>query len=396
MYEGCGVGMDALAIAHLRPGDEAPLEHDLGPRPEHGRTPQHQIRQLADFHRPDLVRHAMGDGRVDRVLGDVAADAQVVVLAASSPASRPRCSFILCAVCQVRVITSPTRPMAWLSLEMMQMAPEVVQDILGGDGLAADAALGEGDVLGDVLVEVVTHHEHVEVLVEGVHRQRSRGVGAAGDDVGLAAHAEDVGGVAAAGALGVVGVDGAPAERRDGVVDVAGFVQGVGVDGDLHVLFARRRRGSNRWSPGVVPQSSCSLRPTAPARICSSRPSGCEVLPLPVRPMLSGSASVACSMQRDVPGAGGAGGGVGAGGGSGSAAEEGGHPAGDGLEGLLRADEMDVRVDAARRDHQPLGGDGLGRHAHHHPRRDARLMAAGLPALPMPVILPCLMPMSAL
>ena len=48
---------------------------------------------------------------------------------------------------------------------------------------------------------------------------------------------------------------------------------------------------------GVVPQSSCSFRPIAPAAICSSRPSGSELLPLPVKPKLSGSVSVACSIR---------------------------------------------------------------------------------------------------
>ena len=44
-------------------------------------------------------------------------------LSPRSPGSRPRCSRILCAVCQVRVITSPTRPIAWLSLDIMLIAP---------------------------------------------------------------------------------------------------------------------------------------------------------------------------------------------------------------------------------------------------------------------------------
>ena len=55
---------------------------------------------------------------------------------------------------------------------------EVVQDVLGGDGLAADARLGEGHVLGDRRVEVVADHQHVEVLVDGVDRVRPRRVGA--------------------------------------------------------------------------------------------------------------------------------------------------------------------------------------------------------------------------
>ncbi len=47
---------------------------------------------------------------------------------------------------------------------------------------------------------------------------------------------------------------------------------------------------------GVVPQSSCSLRPMAPASICSTSGPGSETLPLPVKPMFIGKASAALSI----------------------------------------------------------------------------------------------------
>mmetsp|Transcript_24974 Transcript_24974/g.78728 ORF Transcript_24974/g.78728 Transcript_24974/m.78728 type:complete len:226 (+) Transcript_24974:1029-1706(+) len=47
---------------------------------------------------------------------------------------------------------------------------------------------------------------------------------------------------------------------------------------------------------GVVPQSSCSFRPLAPASKTSFRPAGSDVLPLPEKPKFSGKASVACSI----------------------------------------------------------------------------------------------------
>lgn len=49
---------------------------------------------------------------------------------------------------------------------------------------------------------------------------------------------------------------------------------------------------------GVVPQSSWSLRPQAPAAICWCRARGEESLPLPVMPMLRGRVSVARSIWR--------------------------------------------------------------------------------------------------
>mmetsp|Transcript_9643 Transcript_9643/g.23804 ORF Transcript_9643/g.23804 Transcript_9643/m.23804 type:complete len:223 (-) Transcript_9643:2446-3114(-) len=42
---------------------------------------------------------------------------------AASSGRLPRCSFILAAVCQVRVMTSPTRPIACESDDMMEIAP---------------------------------------------------------------------------------------------------------------------------------------------------------------------------------------------------------------------------------------------------------------------------------
>ena len=38
--------------------------------------------------------------------------------------------------------------MAWLSLDIMLMAPRS-QDVFGGDGLFADAAFGKGQVFGN-------------------------------------------------------------------------------------------------------------------------------------------------------------------------------------------------------------------------------------------------------
>jgi hypothetical protein len=64
----------------------------------------------------------MGDRWIDRGFGDVALEA-VVVVAAAVFRQGARCTFILWAVWKVRVITSPTRPMAWESLAMIEKAP---------------------------------------------------------------------------------------------------------------------------------------------------------------------------------------------------------------------------------------------------------------------------------
>ena len=48
---------------------------------------------------------------------------------------------------------------------------------------------------------------------------------------------------------------------------------------------------------GVLPQSSCSFRPTAPAWTCSSSGPGWLTLPLPKKPRFIGNASAACSIE---------------------------------------------------------------------------------------------------
>lgn len=65
---------------------------------------------------------AVGNRRVDGVLGDVAFGAEIVV-AFAVLRQRAALFFILSAVCQVRVMTSPTRPMAWLSELIIENAP---------------------------------------------------------------------------------------------------------------------------------------------------------------------------------------------------------------------------------------------------------------------------------
>src|SRR5207244_10849000 len=119
---------------------------------------------------------------------------------------------------------------------------QIVQDVLGGNRLAPDTAFGKRDILGDARVEVVAHHQHVQVLVDGVDRVGPRRVGRGRQHVWQPAQFDDVGGMPAAGAFGVEGVDVAPFEGGDRVLDKAGFVERVAVDRDLDVeLFGNAK-----------------------------------------------------------------------------------------------------------------------------------------------------------
>jgi hypothetical protein len=184
--------------------------------------------------------------------------------------------------------------------------------------------------------------------------------------------------VAAARAFGVEGVDGAVLEGRQRVLqEAASLSVSVWMATWISMRSATVRQLS--MAAGVEPQSSCSFRPMAPARICSSSGSGRLTLPLPRKPRFIGKASAApasngCArgpgvqVVAAVPTAG---------------------PVPPPIMvvtplisflDLLRADEVDVAVDAAGGDDHAFAGDDFGRAA------DGDVTPgwmSGLPALPM-------------
>lgn len=241
---------------HLRPSNQPALNDSNRLDAEPSRVPEDEVGELPDLDAANQVRHALGAGRVDRVLADVPLDAEVVGAGALVLGQGPALDLVL-----VGRVPGAQDDLAAAAHGLGVAGhhadgAEVVQDVLGGDGLGADARLGEGHVLGDVARQVVADHEHVEVLVERVARVRPRRVRAARQHVLVLHHRDDVGRVPAARALGVVRVDRAARERRDGRLDVPGLVERVRVDEALHVeLVAHpqaRVDGRRRRAPVLV------------------------------------------------------------------------------------------------------------------------------------------------
>eukprot|EP00968_Pinguiococcus_pyrenoidosus_P018363 scaffold1896_cov262-Pinguiococcus_pyrenoidosus.AAC.3 len=229
-----------IRVTHLTVRDHASLENDLRPDSEHAGTVKAKIRELPDFDAAQQVRHAVGDGRIDRVLCHVTGHAEVVTAVASGVfRERPPLELHL-----VRGLPRAGHDLPD-SAHRLRVArddrdrSDVVQYILCGDGLPSDARLGERDVLGDVAREMVAHHQHVEVLINRIGRVRPGRVRAARNHIRLAAHRDDVWGMAAPGPFAVVGVQRAPFEGCDRVLDVSALVQGVCVNGHLHVHVIR-------------------------------------------------------------------------------------------------------------------------------------------------------------
>src|SRR5258707_1314785 len=71
----------SISVAHHTPGYEATFDDYLGLDPKECRLPQDEIGELACFNRADVSGNAMRDRGIDRVFGNVAFHAKVVVAA---------------------------------------------------------------------------------------------------------------------------------------------------------------------------------------------------------------------------------------------------------------------------------------------------------------------------
>ena len=122
MSSGCGVGIEAPASPICAQAMNPPLITSSGRMPK---NPGFHSTRSASFPASTEPTTSPKPCAMAGLMVYFATYLRILELSFSprSSGSRPRCSRILCAVCQVRVITSPTRPIAWLSLDIMLMAP---------------------------------------------------------------------------------------------------------------------------------------------------------------------------------------------------------------------------------------------------------------------------------
>nr|GEU28209.1 hypothetical protein [Tanacetum cinerariifolium] len=369
-------GDRCIRIAHGRGRDHAALDDGGRLDAEEGRLPQHQVGDLAHFDGTHRVRNAVRDGRIDRVLGDIALDAEVVV---GRRILRQRSALHLHLV---RGLPGAQHHLAHPAHGLRigrhhRDGADVVQDVLGGDSFAADARFGKRHVFDNRRIEVVAHHQHVQVFVERIDGERPGGVGGRRQHIGFADRGDDVGRMAAARAFGVEGVDGAVLEGGNGVRQVAAFVEGVAVDRHLHVHLVGHRQAvvDGRWraAPVLVQFEADG----AGAHLLLQRPWQAHVA-------LAEEAEVhrerigRLQHRVQVPWSGGAGGGRRAGRRPRAAADHGGHAAHQRFLDLLRADEVDVGIDAAGGDDLAFAGDDLGGGGDDHRHAGLDVRVAGL------------------
>lgn len=138
------------ATYHLRIGNHARLNHHDGLDAKRRRAPQAKIGQLAHLDAPNQVRHAVRNGRVDGILCDIPAHAEVVGVRPVVLGQPAALQLIL-----MRRVPGPQHHLATPSHCLRVAAhhgdgAQVVQHVFCRNRLRADAGFGKGDVFGDV------------------------------------------------------------------------------------------------------------------------------------------------------------------------------------------------------------------------------------------------------
>src|SRR5258708_27517268 len=119
-----------------------------------------------------------------------------------------------------------------------------MKDVLRGYSLGTNPALGESDVLWHLRIQMVTDHQHVQMLGDGVDGKRSRRICGRRQDVRKGGDPNDIRSMPSARAFGMVSVNRPSGYCRDRVLDESSFVDGVGVDGNLNVELAGNFKAS--------------------------------------------------------------------------------------------------------------------------------------------------------
>ena len=269
-----------VGVAHRRPGDHPALQHDVRPDAEERRVPQHEVGR-ACRPPPSRPRRRCRGRPPGRSCTWRRSDGPGGCRRRRRRRATRGGAFITCAVCQVRMTTSPMRPIACESEPIIEIAPmswrmSSAAIVDGRMRLSANAR--SSAIAGLRWWQTISMSRCSSTVLTVCGR-----VGFVDDGSTLAVRCDgdDVGRVAAAGALGVVRVDRPAGDGGQRRVDVAGLVERVGVDGDLHARLVgdgeagvdrRRRRApvlvqleAGRPAAQLLPQRLVR-RPCCPCR----------------------------------------------------------------------------------------------------------------------------------
>ncbi len=178
-----------------------------------------------------MLFQSVGDGRANGIFGHIAA--RPVIVCQRIAWQRP--TQLLHSVCR---LPGPHDDLTDTAHRLRigrhdRECANIMQHIFSGDRASPYAAFGKGKIIGDLGIQMVRHHNHVQMLIHRIAGKRTGRVGRGRQHIGFPGNPDNIGRVPAAGAFGVERMERAAGNGLEHVLDKPSLVKGIGVDRNL-------------------------------------------------------------------------------------------------------------------------------------------------------------------
>mmetsp|Transcript_16530 Transcript_16530/g.24402 ORF Transcript_16530/g.24402 Transcript_16530/m.24402 type:complete len:321 (-) Transcript_16530:353-1315(-) len=237
-------------IAHLRPSNMSTLDNKLRFGTEICRTPKTKIRHLTNLHATQNITKSMRDTRIDGILGDVTLDTLIVHETERTihPHSELPCLiFLQLTTLYLHLMRSLpcTRNHLTHATHRLRIArnngdrTHIVQNILGSNRLPTNARLGKGHILLKRLIQMMTHHKHIQMLIDGIGSVRPRWIRTARNHIHRTTHSNNIRGMSTTRTLTVVGMNRSILHSGQTSFTARAFVERISMNRHLNVVLLR-------------------------------------------------------------------------------------------------------------------------------------------------------------
>mmetsp|Transcript_24303 Transcript_24303/g.37461 ORF Transcript_24303/g.37461 Transcript_24303/m.37461 type:complete len:405 (+) Transcript_24303:486-1700(+) len=231
------------------------------------RTPEAKICHLTNLHATQNITKSMRNTRINGILGDVTLDTLIVHETERTihPHSKlPRLILLQLTTLHLHLMRRLPRTRNHLThaTHRLRIArnngdrPHIVQNILGSNRLPTNARLRKGHILLKRLIQMMTHHEHIQMLIDGIGSIRPRRIGTARDHIHRTTHPNDIRRMSTSRTLTVVGMNRSILHGCQTSLTARAFVERIGMNRHLNIVLLRHAQtivnGRRRGAPILV------------------------------------------------------------------------------------------------------------------------------------------------
>ena len=195
----------------------------------------------------------MGDSRVDSILGNIPFDTVVIISLIVQIQCAPLfLHFICCLPCTGDNLTNSSHGLGVGTHHGKNT--HVVQHILCRNRLRTDTAVGKSHIFFVIFIQVMAHHQHIQMLVNSVAGKWHGRIGRRWQHIFTGCCPYDIRCMTAAGTFCMVSMNRSSLEGRHSILYKSPFVQSICMDGYLHIIAVCYRQTSvnGLWSSPPV------------------------------------------------------------------------------------------------------------------------------------------------